>query len=136
MARKPPPARPKGQPPPNAGKNYPKRFLTPEEVEALLNAFDPGPTGVRNRAIIAFLYRTGTEISEALNRTRSDLHLDEPGHEWVSVHGMRGRSPRTLALDQFVLRELNPDPPIGRVGLLKSGPRRVSGGLAVRESCG
>ncbi len=31
---------------------------------------------------------------------------------------------------------LSPDPPIGRVGLLKSGPRRVSGGLAARECCG
>jgi len=31
---------------------------------------------------------------------------------------------------------LSPDPPIGRVGLLKSGPSGVSGGLAAREFCG
>ena len=31
---------------------------------------------------------------------------------------------------------LSPDPPIGRVGLLKSGAGRWSGGLAARECCG
>ena len=30
--------------------------------------------------------------------------------------------------------ELSPDPPIGRVGVLKSGAGRLCGGLAARES--
>ena len=64
-----------GQPPalnPKLGR--PKRRLPPEvlsdsEVSALMGACGRhAPTGLRNRALIALLYRTGLRINEALTQ--------------------------------------------------------------------
>jgi len=97
----------KGVTPANAGKTYDKRFLEPWELAALMNQCPTRSNGVRDRALIAFLYRTGVDLSEALDRKLTDLHL-EPDEESVSVYGRRNRTARTLALDEFVLRELRP----------------------------
>ena len=80
----------------------PKRRLPPEvlndaEVCALMGACGRyAPTGLRNRALIALLYRTGLRINEALTLYPKDLELTD-GSVRV-LHGKGGRS-RTVGLD-------------------------------------
>jgi site-specific recombinase XerD len=51
-------------------------LLTTAEVEALLRACSSrATTGVRNRALIALLWRTGLRISEALALKPKDVEL-------------------------------------------------------------
>ena len=57
------------------GRRFPPEVLSPEEVGRLLAACSPGPMGVRNRALIAILYRSGIRISEALALRPKDLDL-------------------------------------------------------------
>lgn len=74
---------------PNAGKRYPAIPLTPDEVAALLGACSMrAPTGIRNRAIIMFLYRSGLRVSE-ITRMRPG-ELNQPNHS-VRVLG-KGRN--------------------------------------------
>jgi len=80
----------------------PKRRLPPEvlsdaEVCALMQACGRyTPTGLRNRALIALLYRTGLRINEALSLYPKDLDLK--GGSVRVLFGKGGRS-RTVGLD-------------------------------------
>ena len=84
------------------GTTRPKRRLPPEvlsddELCALMRACGRhAPTGLRNRALIALLYRAGLRINEALTLYPKDLELADGS---VRVpHGKGGRS-RTVGLD-------------------------------------
>ena len=58
-------------------RRFPPEVLDPEEVRALLDACNPRSLpGRRNRALLAFLYRTGLRIREALEVRPKDLDLD------------------------------------------------------------
>ena len=62
--------------PPNKGKKYPAEPLTPEEVAALISGCSRrAPTGIRNRALLTLLYRSGLRISEVLAIRPSDVNL-------------------------------------------------------------
>jgi len=80
----------------------PKRRLPPEvlsdaEVCALMGACGRhAPTGLRNRALIALLYRTGLRVNEALNLYPKDLEL---GAGAVRVLNGKGGKSRTVGLD-------------------------------------
>lgn len=53
--------------PANKGCRYPPEPLTPDEARRLIAAVPgTGPIGLRNRALIAILWRSGLRISEAL----------------------------------------------------------------------
>jgi len=50
-----------------ASNPYPAEVLTPEEVQALISACSAtSRTGVRNRALLVLLYRSGLRISEVI----------------------------------------------------------------------
>jgi len=91
-----------GPPTPHPAAARPKRRLPPEvltdaEVCALMGTCGRyAPTGLRNRALIALLYRTGLRINEALSRFPKDLELTD-GSVRV-LHGKGGKS-RTVGLD-------------------------------------
>jgi site-specific recombinase XerD len=52
---------------PSARKTFPAEVLTPDEIQALIGAYSPtSRTGIRNRALLTFLYRSGLRISEAI----------------------------------------------------------------------
>lgn len=54
------------------------RFLSPNEVEALLQAPDLAtPRGVRDRAMIELLYATGLRVSELVALRPADVNLEE-----------------------------------------------------------
>ena len=64
----------------------PAEYLEPEQVRLLLAQTDRrGSSGLRDHALLLFLYNTGARISEALGVTPADLHLAAPRH--VRLHG-------------------------------------------------
>ena len=78
-------------------RRLPPEVLTDAEVHALMGACGRyAPIGLRNRALIATLYRTGLRVNEALQLYPKDLDLAD-GSVRV-LHGKGGRS-RTVGLD-------------------------------------
>ena len=82
-----------GQPAPNAGQRYPGAPLTPGEVTALIGACSPrAPAGIRNRALLTLLYRSGLRISEALALRPSDIDL---ARHRIRLLGTKSGQPQT-----------------------------------------
>lgn len=78
-------------------RTFPAEILTPEEVSALLRACSAkAATGLRNRALLTILYRSGLRISEALALRPKDVNL-QAGTVAV-LHG-KGDKRRTVGLD-------------------------------------
>ena len=81
----------------NRGRRFPPEVLTASEVHRLMGACSPeSTTGVRNRVLIATLYRAGLRIAEALSLLPKDIDLDA-GTVRV-LHGKGDRS-RTVGID-------------------------------------
>ncbi len=80
----------------NAGKTFPPEVLSRDEVMALMGACANSPAGVRNRALLVVLYRTGLRITEALSLEPKDLDLE--GGAVRVLRGKGGRS-RTVGID-------------------------------------
>jgi site-specific recombinase XerD len=60
------------------GRKFPAEPLTPEEVHRLIGKCSlRAPTGIRNRALLTLLYRSGLRISEALALKPSDVNLSK-----------------------------------------------------------
>ena len=58
----------------------------PEQFRLVLDQVDSdSPLGIRDAALLLFLYNTGARVSEVLQITWSDLHLDRPAQ--VRLHG-------------------------------------------------
>jgi integrase/recombinase XerD len=65
-----------GQPAPNRGRKYPAEPLTPDEVAAIIGGCSRrAPTGIRNRALLTRLYRSGLRVSEILALRPSDVDM-------------------------------------------------------------
>lgn len=65
-----------GQPAPNKGLKYPAEPLTAAEVAAILAGCSRrAPTGIRNRALLTLLYRSGLRVSEILALRPSDVDM-------------------------------------------------------------
>lgn len=78
-------------------RRLPPEVLTEEEVTKLMRACSHrAPTGIRNRALIALLYRTGLRINEALSLYPKDLELEKG---IVRVLNGKGRRSRTIGVD-------------------------------------
>jgi integrase/recombinase XerD len=86
-------------------RRYPPEVLTDAEVRALMDACpSTSATGLRNRALLAVLYRTGLRISEALDLYPKDVDL-ERGAIRV-LHG-KGDKARVVGVDRGALIILN-----------------------------
>jgi len=66
-------------------------ILTADEARALLKACNRGPTGDRNRAFLALLWRSGLRTFEALALNVADLHS---GRNCVYVRRGKGGTPK------------------------------------------
>ena len=78
-------------------RRRPPEVLTEAEAIALIRACSTrAPTGVRNRALIAVLWRSGLRISEALALELRDLDLDAGS---IRVRHGKGDRSRTVGVD-------------------------------------
>lgn len=107
-----------GRSPANAGRTYPAEILTAAEARALIAACSRrAPTGVRNRALIAVLYRGGLRVSEALALRPKDI--DAAAGTITVLHG-KGDRRRTIGLDdgafEVVVRWLERRDALGLTG--------------------
>lgn len=86
----------KGLASPNRGKTFPIEVLSGTEVRALIDSAPANtPAGVRNRAMIAVLYRGGLRCAECLDLYEKDLDLDRGA---VSVLRGKGGKRRTVGI--------------------------------------
>jgi integrase/recombinase XerC len=87
--------------PVNKGRKLPPEMLTPDDVRALMAACSASaPTGVRNRALLATLYRAGLRLDEALALVPEDIDTAEG----VVRVGCRGAgSYRSAGIDSAAL---------------------------------
>jgi site-specific recombinase XerD len=77
-------------------RQKPIELLTRAEVERLFRACGRGPAGMRDRALLALLYRAGLRVSEALALRPKDLDLDAGV---VQVLRGKGGRQRVAAID-------------------------------------
>jgi site-specific recombinase XerD len=99
-----------GLPAPNAGMTFPADPLTPDEVLALMAACRTTTSSgrqhphwrsaIRNRALIALLWRSGLRISEALDLLP---HHVDPRNKTVTVMCGKGSKRRTVGIDAGAL---------------------------------
>jgi site-specific recombinase XerD len=86
-----------GKPAPNKGMKLPAEPLSRADVSKLLAACSTrGSAGIRDRALIAVLYRGGLRIAEALALRPGDVDLENG--LVVVLHG-KGNRRRTVGLD-------------------------------------
>lgn len=77
---------------------YHPDYLSPEQIESIINAVDPeSPSAVRDRAIIEILYGCGLRLSELINLRLQDIEF-EAG--FVRVTG-KGNKQRLVPLGDF-----------------------------------
>jgi site-specific recombinase XerD len=77
------------------GKRFPRETLTENEIRQLLATISGnGPLAVRNRAVIALLWRSGLRISEALALRPSDVSGGA-----INVRSGKGSKQRTATYD-------------------------------------
>ncbi len=82
---------------PKRAKSLPK-FLTPQEVESILNGIEINtPAGYRNRAILELLWATGMRISELAGLNFSDLNLE---NNEITVFGKGSKERIVLVTDR------------------------------------
>src|SRR5947209_2068018 len=67
----------RGKRPANAGKKYPAEVLSPDEIVRLMAACPRrGPSGARNRALIAVMWRAGLRVSETVALRLADVDAE------------------------------------------------------------
>jgi integrase/recombinase XerD len=77
--------------------HLPEDVLSTPEIEALLRACSRrAPTGIRNAALIATLWRCGLRLGEALALRTQDVGLDEAV---VYIHWAKGGKRRVVGVD-------------------------------------
>src|SRR6185503_17196599 len=84
-------------------RRFPAEVLTPDEVTRLMDACSPGPAGVRNRGLIAVLYRSGLRITEALSLYEKDL---DAANGSVRVLNGKGGKTRVVGMDSVAFEHV------------------------------
>lgn len=83
------------------GAEHGENLLTTEEARALIRAAsNRAPTGVRNRALIALMYRSGLRPGEALAVLPTALDLERGT---IAVPARKGGTGRVAALDSYTI---------------------------------
>jgi hypothetical protein len=78
----------------NADGKYPAEVLTPDEIQAMIKLCSPrAPTGIRNRALLMLLYRSGLRLAEAVGDRAEGVQgiraddIDWDDHSLRVLHG-------------------------------------------------
>jgi integrase/recombinase XerD len=80
----------------NAGRKFHPQALTTAEVELLIAACPATPSGIRTKALVTVLWRTGLRCSEALQLRTWDV---DPADHTVRVMFGKGRRARTVGME-------------------------------------
>lgn len=84
-----------------ARRKYPIETLTPAEVSAILRGCSTrAPTGIRNRAMVVVMYKTGLRVAEVLALKTSDI--DQAAGTIRVLHG-KGNRARVMGIDDGTL---------------------------------
>ena len=95
------------------------KYLNYQQINALMDAPDPEkPVGLRDRAMLQFLYATGLRVSELCTVQLSDL---ETSLGYVRVVG-KGNRQRIIPVGQVALRSVEEYLRAGRPVLLRGRP--------------
>lgn len=95
--------------PPLPGKRLPKAISVSEVTRILEAVSTETPTGLRDRALLEFLYSTGARISEAVGLDIDDLSLERipaNGPDVVRLFG-KGSKERLVPLGSYAARALD-----------------------------
>ncbi len=87
-------------------KSLPK-YLSFEEIKIGLAQIDRSKLlGLRDYALILFLYASGCRISEALLAKREDLDIQDPNNAWLKVRFAKGQKERIVPLAPIAVEAL------------------------------
>jgi integrase/recombinase XerD len=87
-------------------KNLPK-YLSFEDIEAGLKRIDRSKLlGLRDYALILFLYASGCRVSEALLAKREDLNMSDPHNAWLKIRFAKGQKERLVPLAPVAVEAL------------------------------
>ncbi len=109
--------------PPQAGRRLPKAISVHDVTLILEAAGSETPTGLRDAAMLEFLYSTGARISEAVGLDVDDLVLpaeSEDGPSLVRLFG-KGSKERIVPIGSYALRALEAYLVRGRPALVAKG---------------
>ena len=74
----------------NKGLKFPSDVLTPDEVHAIIDCCSAkAPTGIRNRALLTLLYRSGLRVSEAVGDRQRGKPALRPADMNMAAHSIR-----------------------------------------------
>lgn len=108
--------------PPAAGQRLPKAISVAEVAAILESVPTDTEAGLRDRALLEFLYSTGARISEAVGLDVDDLHLERPadGPAVVRLFG-KGSKERIVPLGSYAATALEAYLVRGRPGMAVKG---------------
>lgn len=79
-------------------KSLPK-YLSFEEIKIGLQSIDRSKLlGLRDYALILFLYASGCRVSEAILAKREDLNIEDEKNSWLKVRFAKGQKERVVPL--------------------------------------
>ena len=87
-------------------KSLPK-YLSFEEIQTGLQLIDRTKLlGLRDYALILFLYASGCRVSEAILAKREDLNMEDPNNAWLKVRFAKGQKERMVPLAPIAIEAL------------------------------
>ncbi|CAA6814555.1 MAG: Tyrosine recombinase xerD [uncultured Sulfurovum sp.] len=87
-------------------KNLPK-YLSFDEIQAGLQTIDRSKLlGLRDYALILFLYASGCRISEAILAKREDLNMENPNDAWLKIRFAKGQKERMIPIAPIAIQAL------------------------------
>lgn len=87
-------------------KNLPK-YLSFDEIQTGLKPINRSKLlGLRDYALILFLYASGCRVSEAILAKREDLNCEDPNNAWLKVRFAKGQKERMVPLAPIAVHAL------------------------------